>query len=171
MAVFLSKKEHHNQKKKGAHRAHQKSTNDLAWNLEPWHSSLQLFFFLPKTPSLRRRVVELTCQSAWQSTKGYLSLFFGLDGRVSSKTIDRRGRPLFVGNAVLFKKICGDGVCAFRRLSETSRKWRSHQSLGSTGTRRVSRAYRDSESPEQRSSGRHVSDFGDGDVRCPSGNT
>src|SRR6266702_4597216 len=66
-------------KKKCAHRAHQKSTNDSAWNLEPWHSSLQLFFFLPKTPSPQHRVVESTCQSAWQSTKGYLSLFFGLD--------------------------------------------------------------------------------------------
>src|SRR6266702_6895247 len=56
----------------------------------------------------------------------------GLDGRVGSKTIGRGGRPLFVGNAVLSKKICGDGVCAFRRLSETSQKWRSHQSSGST---------------------------------------
>jgi len=110
-------------KKKCAHRAHQKSTNDLAWNLELWHSSLQLFFFLPKTPSLQRRVVESTCQSAWQSMKGYLSLFFGLDGRVSSKTISWHGRPLFIGNAVLFKKICGWCLCipsAVRDQSEVA---------------------------------------------------
>src|SRR6266702_1024224 len=68
-------------------------------------------------------------------------------------------------------KRSADGVCAFCQLSETSQKWHSHQSLGSMGTRRVSHAYRDSESPERCSSGRHISDFGDGDVHCPSRNT
>lgn len=87
-SIFLSKAEH----QKGS------TPNGSAWNLKPWRSLLNI-------PSPRRRVARLTCQSAWQ--RRYVSLFYGLDGRVS---------PQFAG----LSEIGGDGVCTFRRLSETS---------------------------------------------------
>src|SRR6266702_5929632 len=137
MAVFLSKEEHHGPKKSvpTEHIRSQLTTQHGIWSRGTLPFSSFSFCRKPRrrnTVLSNRPVIQLG-----RARRGTCHFFFGLDGRVSSKTIGRGGRPLFVGNAVLSKKICGDGVCTFRRLSETSRKWRSHQSSGSTGTRRV----------------------------------
>jgi hypothetical protein len=100
----------------------------------PWHSSLQLSFLLPKTPSPRSLIGSL----AEHGRK-----------RVTSKTIiDWRRGVLFRNFALLWKKI-GSGDCAFRWLSEIIRKWNSHEKSGSTGPGGMYRvrAYRDSEPP------------------------